>query len=40
MKRACLVSTIPRAVIALGVVSFLTHLSSEMIYPLLPKSLL
>ena len=27
---------IPRAVIALGVVSFLTDLSSEMIYPLLP----
>ncbi len=29
-------SGIPRAVIALGVVSFLTDLSSEMIYPLLP----
>ena len=27
---------LPRAVIALGVVSFLTDLSSEMIYPLLP----
>ena len=26
---------IPKAVIALGVVSFLTDLSSEMIYPLL-----
>ncbi len=36
MKRARLFSTIPRAVIALGVVSFLTDLSSEMIYPLLP----
>ncbi len=29
-------SRIPKAVIALGVVSFLTDLSSEMIYPLLP----
>ena len=29
-------SRIPRAVIALGVVSLLTDLSSEMIYPLLP----
>jgi hypothetical protein len=27
---------IPRTVIALGVVSLLTDLSSEMIYPLLP----
>ena len=27
---------IPQTVIALGVVSFLTDLSSEMIYPLLP----
>lgn len=31
---------IPRTVIALGVVSFLTDLSSEMIYPLLPVFLL
>lgn len=32
-------SRIPKAVIALGVVSFLTDLSSEMIYPLLPAFL-
>jgi len=29
-------SSLPRAVVALGLVSFLTDLSSEMIYPLLP----
>ena len=31
-----ILSRIPRTVIALGVVSLLTDLSSEMIYPLLP----
>ena len=34
--RPLLKARIPKAVIALGVVSFLTDLSSEMIYPLLP----
>ncbi len=35
-RSAALVRALPRTVVALGVVSLLTDLSSEMIYPLLP----